>query len=180
MSGMGRAQNAVSAWSSRHSPAPQIVPEWGPTLIGTLLHRAIQWVVLDARQASVAVLGRRAAAHVLPARLAVIHRLMVEQRVAQGTTVWLEEFDPRPDWRPLAVELNVGDVRIDLLWIASDGRIRADELKSGGITARDRRQASAIDAAGVVAFGSAWAGVRLIGLSAISSRCLLLSGGSAT
>jgi hypothetical protein len=178
MSGMGRT--TVSAWSSRHSPAPRIVPEWGPTLIGTLLHRAVQWVVLDARQASVAVLGRRAAAHVLPARLAVIHRLMVEQRVAQGTTVWLEEFDPRPDWRPLAVEINVGEVRIDLLWIAPDGRIRADELKSGGITARDRRQASAIDAAGVAAFGSAWAGVRLIGLSALFSRCLLLSGGSGT
>jgi hypothetical protein len=144
------------------------------------VHLAVQWLVVAAAGDGAEAVRRRAAAQVLPDGLAVIHRLMVEQRVAQGVGVWLDEFDPRPDWRPLAVEVNVGDVRIDLLSIASGGRIRADELKSGGLTARDRRQASAIDEAGAATFGSAWAGVRLIGLSPVSSRCLLICGGRET
>lgn len=157
-----------------------LVDEWGPRLIGTLLHLAIQWLVVASPTDGTEAVRRRAAAQVLPEGLAVIHRLMVDQRVAQGVDVWLAEFDPRPTWQPLAVEVNVGDVRIDLLWIAAGGRIRADELKSGGIAGRDRRQATAIDAAGAMAFGSAWAGVRLIGLSPTSSRCLLVCGGHET
>lgn len=123
--------------------------------------------------------ARQASEDIVPARLPLIQRQMVAQRVAQGVAVWLEEFDPRPAWRPLGVEVNVDDVRIDLLWVHPTRGNRADELKSGKLTARDHKQARSIDAAGMAAFGVSWQGVRLISLSPISSKSAIIRRGGA-
>lgn len=158
-------------WPSTNSPAPRAVAEWSPALIGTLTQAAVQHCMLHPISA---LRNRHLQLHaeaVLPAGLAPVHRLMVTQRVGQGLAVWLDGYDPRPDWRPLGIQAAAGKLRIDLLWINASGNVRADHLKSGALNARARAEAARIHDAGHATFGAAWRGVRLISLQPSSMRC---------
>ena len=158
-------------WPSTNSPAPRAVTDWSLELIGVLIHAAVQNCVLDPIDA----LGNRQLQHhadaVVPSGLAPMHRLMVIQRVGQALAVWLEIYDPRPDWRPLGIRAAAGTVRIELLWISGSGAIRADHVKCTALNARSRIEAARIDGAGLTVFGSAWRGVRLISLQPSSIGC---------
>lgn len=158
-------------WSSTNSPAPRAVAEWSPALICALVRVAVRQCVLE----PITALGNQhlqsQAEAVLPAGLASIHRLMITQRVGQGLAVWLDAYDPRPDWRPLGIEAAAGKLRIDLLWINASGKVRADHLTSGALNARGRAEAARIHDAGQSTFGSAWRGVRLISVQPSSMRC---------
>jgi hypothetical protein len=151
-------------WPSTNSPAPRAVAEWSPALIGVLVRAAVQHCVLEPITALSNQHLQLHAEAVLPPGLATIHRLMVTQRVGQGLAVWLDAYDPRPDWRPLGIEAAAGKLRIDLLWINASGNIRADHLRSGALNARARAEAARIHDAGHATFGPAWRGVRLISL----------------
>jgi hypothetical protein len=106
---------------------------------------------------------RRVAEAVTPPGLAPIHTMMVRQRVEQALRLWLAEFDPRPEWDPLGIELVVNEIRLDLLW-RRRGQLRADELKWGRLSRWAVAQAEQQNDIGRTAFASAWAGVRLISL----------------
>lgn len=75
---------------------------------------------------------------------------------------------PRPGWTLLGVEVNVGDVRFDLVWI-KDGLVEADEIKSGRIGAWTQAEHVRIQLfeqflAGKHHWGSAFNGVRFVPL----------------
>jgi hypothetical protein len=142
-----------------------VVPTWSNALIGTLVHQAIQWCALREDRAR-ADASDRAVAAVLPDRLAPIHALMARQRVHQDVLIWLERYDRRPEWAPIGAEVQIGEVRVDLLWALPSGRIAADEIKTGWVSLAAHNQLAAIDAAGRDRYGVRWDGARLIDLAA--------------
>jgi len=161
-----------AGWASMRSPAPDIVAEWSPRLLGTLVHLAVRRVVESDRRIVDADSATAAMRAVLPPGLAVTHRLMLMQRGRMRLLVWGERFDPRPDWAFVGAELVVDDVAIDLLW-SRDGYVRADELKSGPLSTSNRRQAHNIADVCADAFGAASTGVRLISLAPSAARAEL-------
>lgn len=154
-------------WPSTCSPAPQIVAHWSPRLVGTLLRLAVHRVVEADRR----IVDGRAATQimksVLPPGLSVAHRLMLTQRGVARLLVWGERFDPRPGWTPLDAERLPDNATVDLLWMRS-GRVRADLLMTGPLARAHRGRAGSAAEVCTVAFGAAFAGVRLISLAPVA------------
>jgi hypothetical protein len=131
------------------------------------VHDVIATVVSGPEGVSLTRIRRAAAPHL--SGLAPTYRRMVSVRIVSAAAVYFSVFDPRPELRALGVEVFVADVRIDVLWITRDGRIVADEVKTGArVAAADpavreqvRTQLDALRGT----FGRQSAGVRLIDLT---------------
>jgi hypothetical protein len=156
-----------AAWPSTCSPAPQIVAQWSPRLVGTLVRLAVHRVVEADRR----VVDGRAVTEimkaVLPPGLSVTHRLMLTQRGVARLLVWGEHFDPRPGWTPLEGEQLACGASVDLLWTRA-GRVRADSLTMGPLSRADRSRARRAADVCAAAFGAEFVGVRLISLAPVA------------
>jgi hypothetical protein len=151
-------------WASTRSPAPQLVEQWSPRLVDTLVRVAIGrmlWSGLTVPDRTAASDAIRA---VVPAGLSTTHRLMLVQRGAGRVLVWGERFDPRPAWTLVDVDVAVDGIVADLLWTRA-GRIRVDQLETGPLSRASRRHARRVAAACSVQFDGACDGVRLISLA---------------
>lgn len=160
----------MSAWASRNAPKRDVVPEWSGRLAGAIAHQAIALAVLE-HHPGAPVDGVRWARPVIPEGLAPTHRLMLERRAAAAAATYLFEFDPRPSWEPLGVEVTIADVRLDLLF-RRGAKVRADEIKTGRLNRGAYVQAEIQAQRGREAFGASFAGVRLISLAASESRLI--------
>ena len=92
------------------------------------------------------------------------------QRVAAGVLELFRYHVPPQDWVLVGERVVVHDVEMDLLWRRPDGRLVADEIKSGRLlkplfTRALREQIEAQLAAGHAEFADAFAGVRLLWLA---------------
>ena len=87
--------------------------------------------------------------------------------MATSVAKYFSHFRRSPDWIFLGAEVNVGDVRMDLLWVDREGRIEADEVKPGigavfGKERELRAQLSSQVEAGNELFGNDFRGVRAV------------------
>lgn len=74
----------------------------------------------------------------------------------------------RPGWELLGAEVSVGDIRFDLVW-TKDGRVEADEIKSGRLGAWTSHESVEVQLfeqflAGRHKWGNSFVGVRLVPL----------------
>lgn len=96
----------------------------------------------------------------------ITHRQARRARLISGAANYVFAFRRHEPWAFLGAEVNVGDVRLDLLWINPEGQIEADEIKSGNGAGlqldRFRTQAESQFAAGREVFGDRFTGVRLV------------------
>ena len=90
-------------------------------------------------------------------------RLLVATSVAK----YFSHFRRTPEWTFLGAEVNIGDVRMDLLWVDTEGRIEADEVKTGigAVFGRERELRAQLTSqvkAGSDLFGNDFCGVRAV------------------
>jgi hypothetical protein len=100
----------------------------------------------------------------------ISHTQSRRQRVSTSVASYFARFRRDDDWQFLGAEVNVDDVRLDLLWIHRDGRIQADEVKTGvgAVFAKERSLRIQIESqvrAGRTVFGTTFEGVRAVLLS---------------
>lgn len=98
-------------------------------------------------------------------RLPPVYRQSMNQRVVTASAAYFRLF-PRRGWEFVGSEINVGEVRLDLLWRRGDV-FQADELKSGSVAIEAGSgvvldQAKAQFRAGRNEFGSAFEAVRVV------------------
>jgi hypothetical protein len=112
---------------------------------------------------------------VLPSA-APVYRQSLQLRVATALARYFHSCRRSTSWRFVGAEVNHGDARLDLLFIASDGTVSADELKTGALRSSLRAaggQLAAQDQVGSEVFGSRWGGVRLVPLAFPSQICVI-------
>jgi hypothetical protein len=99
---------------------------------------------------------------------ALVYRQAVRMRVITAACVYFGEFSRR-GWRLLGAQAIVGGSEFDLIWQRGE-RLEADELKTGRFgeaeQAAARVQAERQALAGRAFYGSGFAGVRVVSLSA--------------
>lgn len=88
-------------------------------------------------------------------------------RVATSVAKYFSHFRRGPGWSFLGAEVNVDDVRLDLLWLTPDGDVEADEIKTGlgavfGKERHLREQLTGQVRAGQEVFGAHFRGVRAV------------------
>lgn len=165
---------AGAGWPSTCSPAPAIVAQWSPRLVGTLVRLALGRVIATDRRIVDGRVATEMMKTVLPPGLSVTHRLMLTQRGVVRLVIWGERFDPRPGWTPLQGVL-VEDVTAELLWSRGE-QVRADALANGPLSRTDRARAQRTAEVCAAAFGDAFAGVRLISLAPAAPTWELICG----
>jgi hypothetical protein len=100
-----------------------------------------------------------------------VYRLAARQRLATAVAVYFRFLLPGPEWSFVGAEIRVPGAALDLLFEDRTGRLRADELKTGGApdlarTSQLRRQLEGQLAGGLEAFGDRFMGVRALFLGA--------------
>lgn len=66
------------------------------------------------------------------------YRQAARQRLLTATSVYLRYFVPGPEWRFVGSEVAVPGARLDLVFEAVDGRVMADEIKTGRLSATEQ------------------------------------------
>lgn len=107
----------------------------------------------------------------------ISHMQSRRMKVSGNVGRYFSEFLRGDGWSFLGAELNLGDVRLDLLWLGPEGRIEADEIKTGFRAVLDaqnafRNQLEQQVRAGQLVFGSNFAGVRAVLLAKPSASFL--------
>jgi len=100
----------------------------------------------------------------------ISHTQSRRQRVSTSVASYFARFRRTDEWQFLGAEVNVDDVRLDLLWIHRDGQIQADEVKTGveAVFAKERSLRIQLESqvrAGRTVFGTPFEGVRAVLLS---------------
>lgn len=145
--------------------------------VGILAHAVIAAALSDGLSLLDPAAVRRTTDRLLPDRLGSTYRLALRQRAVAAAARYVSRFGRGDGWRFLGAEVFAGEVRLDLVWLDSHGRVEADELKTGvGAlvhleTARAQAEAQAV--LGRQAFGPAFACVRLL-LLAWPDRSLIV------
>lgn len=139
----------------------------GADYVGTAVHATITAAIAElpspVRYSGVA---RLADAHV-PVGLDAPYRQSMRSEVTSAAMRYFASFRLPPEWTPLGVELNVSDVRMDMVFIHRQGAVIADELKTSALS-HDSDRARAIEqargqlVAALGVFGDRFAGVRLV------------------
>jgi hypothetical protein len=136
--------------------------------LGTICHKGLAWLLthelpLDephAVFAADAMLGRD---------VAVVYRASLRAWVAGATVRYERHFRRSDAWRFLGAEVIVDEVALDMLWVNFDGRVEADELKTGlepaGSLASSLAQAIGQARAAAAIIGSQFQAVRLVVLN---------------
>jgi hypothetical protein len=135
--------------------------------VGSMAHEAIARLVVTHPPRPTARQVDRVVRSMLRDDLAPVYRQSLRARVGTAVSRYFDRFDRRPHWQPLGAELNVDDVRLDLVWLGPRGRIEADEIKAGPAAIGIHAQATLGQArqqllAGQRVFGSRFAGVRVV------------------
>lgn len=97
----------------------------------------------------------------------ISHTQSRRHRVSTSVASYFARFRRESGWEFLGAEVNVDDVRLDLLWIHQDGRIQADEVKTGvgAVFAKERTLRNQLESqvrAGREVFGPSFEGVRAV------------------
>jgi len=110
------------------------------------------------------------------------YRMAARQRLATAIAVYLRLFAPGVEWTFTACEVQIPGARLDLVFEREDGAIRADEIKSGQLSALEQTaleaQLQRQLAGGREHYGPRFLGVRAILLWAPSKSWLARADGS--
>lgn len=103
--------------------------------LGTAVHELLAETLAPGRRTpAVGELLEIAAAHPIPRRAAGSRVAMSRNRVAFSLAVYVRHFRLPDTWTLLASGVRDGRCELDLVWRHADGRIVADEIKSGAVS----------------------------------------------
>lgn len=137
--------------------------------VGTLVHESVALALATRRDGEFDVVAL--ARTVVGRRNAPVHRLAQTHRVATATATYLRALRRPPCWQLMGSEVQIGDIRMDLLFVErGTGRVEADELKTGLLGPAlelpwVREQLRGQLELGRATFGTRFGGVRLVELA---------------
>lgn len=138
---------------------------------GELVHEIVGEMLAEGiREPSPEQVFGRVARH--PAtRRAAVYRQAARLRLATAVSLYCRFFMPDASWSFEGAEVAGRSCRFDLVWSLPDGRIVADEIKSGLVDGRRawaelEDQVERLRKAGLAKFGARFVGVRVVLLSA--------------
>jgi hypothetical protein len=149
-----------------------------PALLGTKSHQFIGAVLAaGVREPLTSEIGRLAAL-ATGDEPSLTYRQSIRARLRSDTQLYLRRFVP--SWGFVGYDVLAGGLRLDLVWRDGDGRIWADEVKTGRFTVLDKRVLSQVErqlVAGGERWGSDFAGVRVCLFGQSSSSLAITADG---